>query len=364
MNQDAFVRSQSVCARDWSFEVEGRRYGGARPCLLAAEIGINHNGDVELARRMIDAAVAAGADAVKFQSYRTHEFLSDRALSYSYVSQGRAITEPQWDMFERCELAAEALAELRTHALARGALFFATPTSERGVDELAGLGCGLVKNGSDCLGNLSLVRAMAHSGMTTVLSTGMATLAEIDAAVRAFRSAGGSELVLLHCTSSYPTPDADVNLRRIPVLGAAFGCPSGLSDHSAGCSAALGAVALGACLIEKHFTLDRGLPGPDQRFSSDPREFAELARGVRALEQQLGSPAIGPTAGEEFARAGFRLSCVAAAALPAGTRLEPSHVVLRRPGTGLPPSAHEFLIGKRLVRAAAAGEPLTLEHIA
>jgi N,N'-diacetyllegionaminate synthase len=336
----------------------------AQRCLLAAEIGINHNGDPALARRMIDAAAEAGADAVKFQSYRTHEFLADRALTYTYTSQGREVTESQWDLFSRCELGPAALAELCAHARARGVLFFATPTSARGVDELAALGCELVKNGSDCLGNLPLVRAMASSGMRTVLSTGMATLAEIDEAVRAFRGAGGTQLVLLHCTSSYPTPDAEVNLRRIPALAAAFGAPCGLSDHSAGISAALGAVALGACMIEKHFTLDRVLPGPDQHFSSDPREFSELVRGVRALESQLGESAVGPTASELVARDAFRLSCVAAGELRAGARLAARDLLLRRPGNGLPPSALDFLIGKRLSRDVRAGEPLSLEHLA
>lgn len=333
-------------------------------CLIAAEIGINHNGDPELARRMIDAAADAGADAVKFQSYRTHEFLADRELSYTYTSRGREITESQWDLFSRCELSSDALARLAAHARARNVRFFATPTSPRGVQELAALGCELVKNGSDCLGHLPLVRAMAASGMRTVLSTGMATLAEIDEAVRAFRGAGGRELVLLACTSSYPTPDDEVHLRRIPALAAAFGVPCGFSDHSAGTSAALGAVTLGACMIEKHFTLDRDLEGPDQRFSSDPREFAELVRGVRALERQLGASAIGPTAGEQASRAAFRLSCVAAAPLRAGARLEAEQILLRRPGDGLPPTAFDFLVGKRLARDVRAGEPLSLEHLA
>ena len=199
---------------------------------------------------------------------------------------------------------------------------------------------------------------MARSGIPTVLSTGMATLAEIDDAVRAFCDAGGRELVLLHCTSSYPAPPHEVNLRGIPALAAAFGCPVGLSDHTDGVVAAVGAVALGACFLEKHFTLDRGLPGPDHRFSSDPDELRALVEAVRTVEAELGSGAIGPTPSEAGGRNDFRLSCVSAADLEAGRELRPGDVAFRRPGSGLPPGAVDWLVGRRLGRAVAAGKVL------
>jgi N-acetylneuraminate synthase/N,N'-diacetyllegionaminate synthase len=338
--------------------IASKEIGRGCPCLMAAEIGINHNGDKDLAHQMLEAAAKAGADAVKFQNYRTEDFLSDRALTYEYVSQGRQVVESQYDMFKRCELPTAWLRDLREHCDRLGVIFFSTPTSGDGVEELVRVGAPLLKNGSDYLVHLPLVRTMARSGLPTVLSTGMATLAEVDNAVRAFREAGGLDLVLLHCTSSYPTPSADVHLLKIPTLAAAFGCPVGLSDHTDGIVAGVGAIALGACMIEKHFTLDKTLPGPDHRFSADPNEFRTLVDAVRTMETSLGHGIIGPTPSEEKARRDYRLSCVAARSLPAGHRIEEKDVAFRRPGTGVPPAGIAWLIGLRLRKSLPCGKVL------
>ena len=199
---------------------------------------------------------------------------------------------------------------------------------------------------------------MACSGLPTAISTGMATLAEIDDAVHAFREAGGRNLVLLQCTSSYPTPPESVHLRKIPVLSAAFGCPVGFSDHTQGSVAAIGAVALGACFIEKHFTLDRSLPGPDQWFSADAAEFRELVQSLRIAQKNLGKSQIAPAVSETAARHEYRLSCAAACDLTRGHCLEESDLAFRRPGTGLPPAAVAWLVGRRLRRNVKAGELL------
>jgi N-acetylneuraminate synthase/N,N'-diacetyllegionaminate synthase len=191
----------------------------------------------------------------------------------------------------------------------------------------------------------------------------MATQAEIQAAVEAFRGAGGRDLVILHCTSSYPTLPEDVHLRKISSLQSTFKCPVGLSDHSDGFVAALGAVALGACFLEKHFTLDRGLAGPDHRFSADPAELHELVAAVRTLEQSLGTAEIGPTPPELKGRRDYRLSCVAAHDLHAGDLLEARDVDYRRPGTGLPPGAVRALLGRRLRRDVPAGTVLGREYL-
>lgn len=344
-------------------ECAGRGIGGGAPCFVAAEVGLNHNGDLELAHRLIDAAADAGADGVKFQTYRTEDFLSDRSLTYEYVSEGRTVVESQFDMFKRAELTVEALAGLRRHCDDRGVVFFATPTSEDGVADLVRAGSPLLKNGSDFLVHLPLVRAMARSGVPTVLSTGMATLAEVDESVRAFREAGGTQLVLLHCTSSYPTPAEEVNLRAMATLEAAFGCPVGLSDHTDGVVAAAAAVALGACFLEKHFTLDRGLPGPDHRFSSDPAGLRELVDAVRSVEASIGSGDVAPAPSEAAGRRDFRLSCVAARDLEAGARLGEADVAFRRPGTGLPPAAIDWIVGRRLSQAVTAGTVIAPAHL-
>jgi N-acetylneuraminate synthase/N,N'-diacetyllegionaminate synthase len=335
-----------------------RLIGEGERCFIAAEIGINHNGDLELARRMIEAAAVAGADAVKFQNYRTEDFICDRSLVHRYRSRGSEVVESQYDLFKRCELSSGALAQLADHARECGVEFFSTPTSASGIAELVEARAALVKNGSDFLTHLPLIQAMARSGLASVLSTGMATLEEIDDAVSAFRQAGGSELILLHCTSSYPTAAADVHLRKLPALAAAFHCPVGLSDHTHGIRAAQGAVALGAVFVEKHFTLDRNLPGPDQAMSCDPAELRELVQAVRELETMLGTNAIGPTAAESASRASFRLSCVARRDLAEGTTLERESIAFRRPGTGLPPKALEWIAGRSLARAVSRGAVL------
>ena len=339
-----------------------RRVGTATPCFLVAEIGINHNGDLALARQTIDAARAAGADAVKFQNYVTEDFVSDTSLMYEYVSQGKRVVEPQYDLFKRCELSACALQELKTYCDRQRVIFHSTPTSETAIRDLVRLKVPVLKNGSDYLTHLPLIRAMGQTGLPTVISTGMATLAEIDEAVRTFRETGNEQLIVLHCTSSYPTPPKDVNLRRIPALAAAFHCPTGFSDHTDEIAAALGAVTLGACWIEKHFTLDKTLPGPDHRFSSDPAEFQALVRAVRLVEQSLGNPAITPSPSEMAGRRDFRLSCVAARNLPAGHVLIPADIMFRRPGTGVVPGDVAALLGRPLARMVRAGHVFHLEE--
>ncbi len=325
--------------------MEGRTVGAGCPCFLVAEVGINHNGDMELAKKTIEAAAQAGADSVKFQNYRTEDFISDRTLTYEYTSQGQRIVEPQYDMFKRCELTQDALKELKHFCDAQGVLFHSTPTSEQGIQDLVDIGAPVLKNGSDYLTHVDLIRAMGKTGLPTVLSAGMATVAEIDDAVRAFRSTGNQHLILLHCTSAYPTPPADVHLRKIPALQATFGCQVGFSDHTRGSVAALGAVMLGACWIEKHFTLDKSLPGPDHHFSTDPAEFAELVRSVRTLEQNIGDSRIGPVDAELEPRAHSRLSCVAKRLLAAGAIIRSDDLAFRRPGNGFPPNQAHFLLG-------------------
>lgn len=341
-----------------------RQIGGAAPCFVAAEVGLNHNGDLELAHRLIDAAADAGADGVKFQNYRTEDFLQDAALMYEYESAGTTVVESQFEMFKRCELPAGVLADLSAHCAERNVEFFSTPTSEEGVEELVRVGATLLKNGSDYLLHLDLVRAMARSGLPTVLSTGMATIDEVDLAVAAFRQAGGTGLVLLHCTSAYPTPPDEVHLRKLATLRARYGCPVGLSDHTDGIVAAVASAALGSAFLEKHFTLDRNLAGPDHRFSADPAELRALVTAVRLAERALGEAEVGPTAAELGARSGYRLSCVAAHPLPAGHTLEPKDVAFRRPGDGIAPPEVDRLAGRVLVHAVAAGHVFAGEDLA
>jgi len=326
---------------------------------FAAEIGINHNGDLELAREMIRAAARAGATAVKFQNYLTEDFIADRSLTHTYLSGGKEVVESQYEMFKRCELGAKDLRLLRSEADQCGVLFFTTPTGETTLNDAVEAGVSLLKNGSDYLGHLPLIRAMARTGIPTVLSTGMALLTDIEDAVTAFEGAGGTQLILLHCVSSYPTPPADVNLHKIAALRDAFGVPVGFSDHTEGSAAAIVAVALGACFIEKHFTIDRNLPGPDHWFSADESAFAELTKGCRTAYATLGSSVLRPTAEEALNRMQWRLSCTAADDLRAGEILSSSHIAFARPGSGYPPKAVDEILGRVLTTDLPKGATFT-----
>jgi N-acetylneuraminate synthase/N,N'-diacetyllegionaminate synthase len=337
--------------------------GNGAPCFIAAEAGLNHNGDMDLAVQTIDAAVEAGADAVKFQNYYTEDFILDKTLTYTYISQGKEITETQFEMFKRYELSFEQLKLLKEYCDKKGVIFFSTPTSKRGIDDLVKLKVPLLKNGSDLLVNLPLIKEMAKTGIPTIISTGMATVAEIDDAVRTFEQAGGKDLIILHCISSYPTPPDQVNLNKIPSLQKTFAYPVGFSDHTWGTVSAIGAVVLGACFIEKHFTLDKTLSGPDHRFSSDMHEFKELITAIRTVEQNLGISKLGPTAAEEPARKNYRLSCVLNKNLSEGTILSKNDITYSRPSGGLPPKLAYLVWDKKLKKKMFAGEQITLNDV-
>ncbi|MEM7562076.1 MAG: N-acetylneuraminate synthase family protein [Pseudomonadota bacterium] len=330
------------------------------PVFIVAEVGINHNGDMVLAKESIAAAAESGADSVKFQNFRVEDFISDRSLMFEYRSQDKKVVESQYDMFKRCELNRDQLADLKTCCDSHGVLFHSTPTSIEGIAELREIDCRLLKNGSDYLTNLDLVRAMGESGLPTVLSTGMSTLSEIDDAVQTFRDTGNDHLVLLHCTSSYPTPADEVNLARIETLAQTFGCLAGFSDHSHGINAALGATVLGSCWIEKHYTLDRNLPGPDHWFSMDPDELACLTKAVRETSKMIGSPRIVPTSSEKHSRREYKLSCVASRNLEPNVIVSEDDIEFRRPGYGVPPKDKHSICGMQLRRRIEKGTPFTM----
>ncbi len=340
-----------------------RLLGPGAPAFLAAEIGINHNGDVALAMECIAAAAESGADAVKFQNYRTEDFLSDRSLMYEYVNGGETIREPQFDMFKRCELSFDQLAGLADYAASKNIILFSTPSGLAGVRAIVELGLPLLKNASDSLTNLMLVRALGETGLPTVLSTGMATVEEMDAAVAAFRATGNESLVPTVCTSLYPTPLDLAHVRRVPALAARYDLPAGFSDHTDGTIAAITAVALGACFIEKHFTVDKTLRGPDHRFSASPQEFAELVKAVRGVEAVLGSPSLKPSDDEDEARRQFGISLCAARDLPAGHVIANEDIALFRPGTGLSAQQRNRIMGCTLLRPLARGDQFRLDIV-
>jgi N,N'-diacetyllegionaminate synthase len=345
-----------------TFVVCGRPLGEGRAFLIA-EAGVNHNGDLDLARRLVDAAAEAGADAVKFQTFRTAALVSGAAPKARYQVETTGGGESQRAMLARLELSAEAHAALRDHTTRRGLVFFSTPFDEASADLLARLGVELLKIPSGEVTNLPLLRHVAAKGLPVLLSTGMCTLEEVAVAVEAIRAAGDPPLAILHCVSAYPAPVEDTNLRAMETLHARFGVPVGLSDHTLGIEIALAAVARGAAVLEKHLTLDRTLPGPDHRASLEPADFGALVRSVRAIESALGDGAKRPMPSELDTRSVARRSLVAARPLPAGHQLTRDDIAIKRPGTGIPPADFERALGHVLTRAVAADDVLTWDAL-
>jgi N-acetylneuraminate synthase len=340
------------------FSVGGHRVGAGARTFVVAEAGVNHNGDITLGLALIDAAAAAGADAVKFQTFSTDAIVSRAAPKAGYQVETTGGAESQHEMLARLELSSDDFARLQERCAKRGVVFFSAPFDEASADALERLGVTLYKIPSGEITNLPFLRHVARKGRPMIVSTGMSTLEEVVAAVAAIRESGDPPVALLQCVSAYPAPPADMNLRAMDTLRERFGVPVGLSDHTLGLEVALAAVARGAAIVEKHLTLDKALPGPDHRSSLDPGEMAALVRGIRTVEAALGDGLKRPTPSEADTRRVARKSLVAARALRAGERLTAEAVRIKRPGTGIPPADLERALGRRLRRDVAADEVL------
>jgi N,N'-diacetyllegionaminate synthase len=344
--------------------VAGRRIGRGEPCFLVAEIGVNHNGDVDLARRLIASAADAGADAVKFQTWITDKVVADTAplAAYQNANLGSDAVS-QREMLERLELSRPDFESLRNVADDCGVMFLSTPDEEESADFLNTLGLPMIKIGSGELTNRPFLRHVGALGKPVMLSTGMATLEEVDRAVTTLRAAGASELILMHCVSLYPAPPTAANLHAMETMEATFGLPVGFSDHTLGRDVAVAAVALGACALEKHITLSRDMEGPDHPASLEPAEFAELVTAVRAVESALGDGEKLPAPGELETRAVVRRRILTSRAVKAGTLIREDDVTLRRAGAGLEAGLLEEVLGKRARHDLPANEPVTAEAI-
>ncbi len=328
-----------------TLEIAGRTIGAGESCFIIAEAGVNHNGDLDLARRLIDRAVAAGADAIKFQTFRAERLVTRDAAKAAYQRETANTGESQFEMLRRLELDAYAHRVLMEHSRQAGILFLSSPFDVASADLLEELAVPAFKIPSGQITNLPYLVHIARKRKPMIVSTGMSSLGEVEAAVRTIQSAGNSTLALLQCTSNYPADPDDVNLRAMQTMAAAFGLPVGYSDHTLGIAVPLAAVALGACIVEKHLTLDRTLPGPDQRASLEPDELAAMVQGIRTVEAALGDGCKIPSAGEMETAAAARTSLVAARDIPAGTRLTAEMIACKRPGTGLPPALVDYLTG-------------------
>ena len=345
-------------------EFAGRKVGPGLPCFVIAEAGVNHNGDVEIARQLVDVALQAGADAVKFQTFKAERLAMPTAPKAEYQLQTTGATESQCEMLRRLELSAEAHRNVMAYCRKEGILFMSSPFDEESADFLAELGVAVFKIPSGEITNLPFLAHLARKGKPLIVSTGMSYLGEVETAVRTLEQTGNRDFVLLHCVSNYPARPSDINLRAMQTMAAAFGAPVGYSDHTTGIEVALAAVALGACVVEKHFTLDRTLPGPDHQASLEPDELAALVRGIRTVEAALGHGRKEPAASEANTLAVARKSLVAARDIPPGTALTEDLIAVKRPGTGLPPAMKPYLVGRTAREAIPAGTLLGLEMLA
>lgn len=344
----AMGRIEPVALRD-------RRLGPGEPVYVIAEAGVNHNGDAALAERLIDAAADAGADAIKFQTFDADALVATGAPKASYQLERTPEAESQLEMLRALELDADAYPQLVERCRERSLAFLSTPFDAASVELLVGLGVPALKIASPDLTNVLLLEQAAATGLPLLVSTGLATAEEVGEALAPLPA---GRVVLLHCVSAYPAPTDEANLRAIPALAERFGVPVGYSDHTLGADAPLAAVALGACVVEKHLTLDRTLPGPDHAASMEPEELAALVSSIRAVESALGDGVKRPMPSEEANRSVVRRSLAAARDLETGTTLAREMLTALRPGTGIAPTRLAEVVGRTLARDVRRGELL------
>jgi sialic acid synthase SpsE len=345
------------------FRIGDRPVGAGHPTYVIAEAGANHNRDREVALRLIDVAAEAGADAVKFQTYSGERIYSRKTPKFKYL-EGISDKSPA-ELLEEISLPREWQADLASHAADRGIHFFSSPFDHEAVEELDALDVPVLKIASFEIVDLPLIQRAAETGRPLLISTGMATLGEIEEAIAAAAKGGASAVGLMQCTSVYPAPAERANLRAMETMRTAFGVPVGLSDHTEGIAVPTAAAALGAAFVEKHFTLDRTMEGPDHPFAVEPDELTAMVRGIREAAAALGDgrkDGPGPEESEEMYRLARR-SLIVTRDLPAGTVLEREMLTVKRPGFGIPPKHLDLVVGRTLSVAVEADDILMWEMI-
>jgi len=330
--------------------------------LIIAEAGVNHNGDLELAKQLIDAAAEAGADLVKFQTFNADRLATCSAKKADYQTLTTGSEETQHEMLRRLELSAEMHKELISHCAASNIGFFSTAFDVESVDLLVSLGQDHFKIPSGEITNLPFLRHIGQLGKTVIMSTGMATLGEIEAAIEVLEQVGTPRvnITVLHCTTEYPTPMTEVNLRAMHSINKAFGVAVGYSDHTSGIEVAIAAVAMSASVIEKHFTLDRNLPGPDHKASLEPKELKAMVAAIRNIEVALGDGIKRITPTEARNKPFVRKSLVASRAIKAGEIFTAENITTKRPGTGISPMRWDEVMGKKVSQDFVADDLIEL----
>lgn len=318
--------------------------------LIIAEAGVNHNGNLEIAKKLIDMAVECGADAIKFQTFKAEESTGAFAEKAEYQKENMPIVESQLDMIRKLELPFEEFKVLQDYCNERGILFISTPDGTESLNYLVSLNLPIIKIGSTEVSNVEFLRELGETGREIILSTGMSTLGEVEKAINVLKSTGNKKIKVMHCVTDYPTAVEDVNLLAMVTMREAFKVPVGLSDHTMGCEAGIAAVALGAEFIEKHITLDRNMDGPDHKASMPPEEFKAFVKSIRNTEKLLGDGIKKPTAREKLIMKDVRRSIVAADDLAEGIIIEKHMLTYKRPGYGIEPEMTKYILGRKLKR--------------
>lgn len=331
-------------------------------CFIIAEAGVNHNGDIEIAKKLIDASKEAGVDAVKFQTFKAENLVTKDAPKANYQVDTTG-SGTQYEMLKKLELSFEEHIILKKYAEEKGLIFISTPFDFESVDLLEKLNIDLYKISSGDLTNIPLLKYIAKLNKPMIVSTGMANLAEVEFAVNAIKEEGNYKIVLLHCTSNYPTNFEDVNLKAMLTLKDAFKLPVGYSDHTLGIEVPIAAATMGAVVIEKHFTLDKHMEGPDHRASLNPQELKDMVNSIRNIEKAMGDGIKRCNKNEENTRFSARKSIVAKRRIDIGEELSLENLTFKRPEQGLSPIFIDIIIGKKATKEVQKDEVITLDMI-
>jgi N-acetylneuraminate synthase/N,N'-diacetyllegionaminate synthase len=331
-------------------------------CFVIAEAGVNHNSSLKLAKKLVDVAKEAGADAVKFQTFKAEDLVTEKGEMADYQKKNTGKRESQLKMLKKLELSQKDFIELKKYCDKKGIILLSTPYTEDAIDFLEPL-VPAYKVASGDLTNLPFLEKIARKRKPIILSTGMATLNEVREAVNTIKKAGNNKIILLHCTTNYPCPLQEVNLRAMLTLKKQFNLPVGYSDHTLGILLPIMAATMGAKIIEKHFTLNKKLPGPDHKASLEPDELKEMVRTIKDVEKAMGSDIKKLTKSEEKIKKIVRKSIVAKVDIPKGTKITNNMLVIKRPGIGIKPKYLEKIIGRIVKKDIKQDELITWEMI-
>ncbi len=344
-------------------EIGNKRIGEGFPAFIIAEAGVNHNGELVLAEKLISEAANAGADCIKFQTFKADRVVTHRAPKAAYQLQVTDENESQYDMLKKIELSNDDHVHLKRYAEEKGIIFLSTPYNSEDIAILEEVNVPAYKIASGQIVEIAFLRHVAKTMKPIIVSTGMANIEEISAALDVVYDTGNRNVILMQCTTNYPSQIEDANIRVVPALKDRYKCLVGYSDHTIGNEATLAAVSLGACVIEKHFTIDKTLPGPDHSSSVEPGDLKDLIVQVRRVEMALGSSEKQPTAREIENAKGMRRSIVACRNIKAGDGIKKDDITFKRPASGIKPQLYDEIIGKKVKRDIGADEIITMEEV-